>query len=84
MTQEASVYGDLTIAQNIRYFARILGAPTSDEDRVIEQVGLTDFELNRSDICPGDSGRECPWRLRSWGSPSYSSSTNRLLASTQY
>src|SRR4029079_5039884 len=31
------------IAQNIRYFARILGAPTSDEERVIEQVGLSEF-----------------------------------------
>ena len=43
VTQEASVYSDLTIAQNIKYFARILSAPTSDEDRVIEQVGLADF-----------------------------------------
>ncbi|MFL6179603.1 MAG: ABC transporter ATP-binding protein [Actinomycetes bacterium] len=43
VTQEASVYGDLTIAQNIRYFARVLGAPTSDEDRVIDEVGLTEF-----------------------------------------
>ena len=43
VTQEASVYGDLTVAQNIHYFARILDAPASDEARVIEQVGLSDF-----------------------------------------
>ncbi|MCW3493462.1 ABC transporter ATP-binding protein [Microbacterium sp. SSM24] len=40
-TQAASVYGDLTIEQNLRYFARIIGAPRSDVDRVIERVGLS-------------------------------------------
>ena len=40
-TQAASVYGDLTIEQNLRYFARIIGAPRSDVGRVIEQVGLS-------------------------------------------
>jgi ABC-2 type transport system ATP-binding protein len=39
-TQAASVYDDLTIRQNLQYFARIIGAPRSDVDRVIEQVGL--------------------------------------------
>ena len=39
-TQAASVYGDLTIRQNLRYFARLLGAPRSDIDRVISEVGL--------------------------------------------
>ncbi|MFT4050720.1 MAG: ABC transporter ATP-binding protein [Microbacterium sp.] len=39
-TQAASVYGDLTVSQNLRYFARLLGAPASDIDRVIDQVGL--------------------------------------------
>jgi ABC-2 type transport system ATP-binding protein len=40
-TQAASVYPDLTVAQNLRYFARVLGAPRSDAERVIERVGLT-------------------------------------------
>ncbi len=39
-TQAASVYGDLTVSQNLRYFARLIGAPRSDVDRVISQVGL--------------------------------------------
>lgn len=39
-TQAASVYGDLTVRQNLRYFARLIGAPASDVDRVIAQVGL--------------------------------------------
>ncbi|WP_439593081.1 ABC transporter ATP-binding protein [Microbacterium sp.] len=41
-TQAASVYADLTIHQNLRYFARLIGAPRTDIDRVIEQVGLND------------------------------------------
>ena len=41
-TQAASVYGDLTIRQNLRYFARLIGAARADVDRVIEQVGLAD------------------------------------------
>ena len=40
VTQDPSVYPDLTVRQNLRYFARILGAPTSDLDRVIEEVQL--------------------------------------------
>lgn len=39
-TQSASVYGDLTVEQNLRYFARVLGAPAEDADRVIEVVNL--------------------------------------------
>lgn len=39
-TQAASVYADLTIRQNLRYFARLIGAPRADVDRVIDQVGL--------------------------------------------
>jgi len=41
-TQAASVYADLSIRQNLRYFARLIGAPGSDVDRVIEEVGLSD------------------------------------------
>ena len=39
-TQSAAVYADLTVRQNLRYFARLIGAPRADVDRVIEQVGL--------------------------------------------
>jgi ABC-2 type transport system ATP-binding protein len=41
-TQAASVYGDLTVRQNLRYFARLIGAPASDVDRVLDAVGLRD------------------------------------------
>jgi ABC-2 type transport system ATP-binding protein len=40
VTQNASVYDDLTTRQNLAYFARVLGAPRSDVDRVIEQTDL--------------------------------------------
>lgn len=39
-TQGASVYGDLTVRQNLAYFASLLKAPRDDVDRVIEEVGL--------------------------------------------
>ena len=42
VTQAPSVYADLTVRENLRYFAAILGAPRSDVDRVIDEVGLTD------------------------------------------
>jgi len=39
-TQGAATYGDLTVRQNLAYFARLLKAPRSDVDRVIDEVGL--------------------------------------------
>jgi len=39
-TQAASVYDDLTVAQNLAYFARVLGAPRGDAERVMDLVGL--------------------------------------------
>jgi ABC-2 type transport system ATP-binding protein len=40
VTQDPSVYPDLTVRQNLRYFAKVLGAPSSDIDRVIAEVQL--------------------------------------------
>ena len=40
VTQAPSVYGDLTVRENLRYFAAVLGAPRSDVDRVVGEVGL--------------------------------------------
>ncbi|AWB94887.1 multidrug ABC transporter ATP-binding protein [Agromyces badenianii] len=40
VTQQASVYDDLTVRQNLAYFRRIIGAPASDIDRVIERTDL--------------------------------------------
>jgi len=40
VTQALSVYGDLTVRENLRYFAAVLGAPASDVERAIADVGL--------------------------------------------
>jgi ABC-2 type transport system ATP-binding protein len=42
VTQSPSVYGDLTVRENLRHFARVLGAGRGDVDRAIETVGLGD------------------------------------------
>lgn len=39
-TQGSAVYADLTVRQNLTYFARVLGVGRDQVDRVIEQVGL--------------------------------------------
>ena len=40
-SQSASVYPDLTVAENIRYFASVVRAGSADVDRVVEQFDLT-------------------------------------------
>ena len=42
VTQAPSVYADLTVTENLRYFAAVLGAPASDITRVLHEVGLGD------------------------------------------
>jgi ABC-2 type transport system ATP-binding protein len=39
-TQAASVYDDLSVRENLRYFASVLAAPSRDVDRTIREVGL--------------------------------------------
>lgn len=40
VTQAASVYDDLTVAENLRFFARVLGVGAAEVDRVVEAVDL--------------------------------------------
>ena len=40
VTQAASVYADLTVRENLRFFAAVLRAPDHDVERVLEQVDL--------------------------------------------
>lgn len=42
VTQASSVYPDLTVEQNLRYFADLTGAGRSDVDRALADVDLTD------------------------------------------
>jgi ABC-2 type transport system ATP-binding protein len=41
-TQSASVYDDLTVRENLRYFAAVLGAPSGDVDCALDAVVLQD------------------------------------------
>jgi len=41
VTQAPSVYADLTVRENLRYFAATLGAPQRRTEEVLETVGLT-------------------------------------------
>jgi ABC-2 type transport system ATP-binding protein len=42
MTQAPSVYGDLTVRENLRFFARVLGAPREAVERVLGEVSLAE------------------------------------------
>jgi len=44
VTQAPSVYLDLTVAENLRFFARVLDCPAGRIDEVIATVGLGDVE----------------------------------------
>ncbi len=43
VTQAPSVYGDMTVRENVAHFARLLDAPATQVDDVIGTVGLTDW-----------------------------------------
>ncbi len=40
VTQAASVYTDLTVRENLAYFARVLGVPRQRSDEIVERVDL--------------------------------------------
>ena len=53
VTQEASVYGDLTVRANLTYFAALVGAPRDAVERTIEAVDLTTDADSRVDRLSG-------------------------------
>jgi ABC-2 type transport system ATP-binding protein len=55
MTQAPSVYADLTVLENLRYFARVLGAPARNVDTAIATVAL---EPHRNQVVSSLSGGE--------------------------
>jgi ABC-2 type transport system ATP-binding protein len=55
VTQAPSVYDDLSVAENLRFFARVLGAPAEEVDRCLALVALTD---HGDDVVSNLSGGE--------------------------
>ena len=43
VTQAASVYDDLTVRENLAFFARVLGADSTQVDRAVATVDLADY-----------------------------------------
>ncbi len=52
-SQAVSIYTDATVAANVTYFARLVGAPTAAIDEAIEQVQLGDYRNRRVDQLSG-------------------------------
>jgi len=53
VTQEPSVYADLTVRANLTYFAALVGAPRDAVQRTIEEVDLTSEADSRVDRLSG-------------------------------
>lgn len=52
-SQQASVYTDLSVGENVAYFTRLYGLPSSEATRVIAAVGLADQRGQRADDLSG-------------------------------
>ena len=50
VTQAPSVYGDLTVRENLSYFATILGASSGAVERVLADVDLRHHEIGRAHV----------------------------------
>jgi ABC-2 type transport system ATP-binding protein len=53
VTQSPSVYSDLTVLENLHYFAEVLGAGRTDVTRVLDQVDLAHHARNRVSTLSG-------------------------------
>ncbi len=69
VTQAPSVYTDLTVEQNVRYFAGLVGAGADDVAAAIEQVGLTDHADQIAGKLSGGQISRAPLACALVGSP---------------
>ncbi|MBB5982629.1 ABC transporter ATP-binding protein [Kribbella solani] len=69
VTQEPSVYGDLTVTENLRFFAAVLGVEPADVQRVIEAVDLTTHADARVDQLSGGQRSRASLAAALLGSP---------------
>jgi ABC-2 type transport system ATP-binding protein len=57
VTQAPSVYGDITVGENLRYFARILGADSARVREVIKTVALQEHNRVANKLSGGQRSR---------------------------
>ncbi|HEY4568848.1 MAG TPA: ABC transporter ATP-binding protein [Kribbella sp.] len=69
LTQEPSVYADLTVTENLRFFAAVLGVGSSDVERVIEAVDLGSHADVRVDRLSGGQRSRASLAAALLGSP---------------
>lgn len=69
VTQAPSIYGDLTVYQNLRYFASVLHANRADIERVIESTDLSDQAHQLVDTLSGGQLSRTSLAVALLGSP---------------
>jgi len=69
VTQEPSVYGDLSVTENLRFYAAVLGVPADDVDRVIDAVDLRSHAGVRVDQLSGGQQSRASLAAALLGSP---------------
>jgi ABC-2 type transport system ATP-binding protein len=69
VTQAPSVYGDLTVQENVAYFASILGAGPGETNEVIKAVGLSHDARHRVDRLSGGQRARVSLATALLGSP---------------
>jgi ABC-2 type transport system ATP-binding protein len=69
MAQTPSVYDDLTIRQNVKYFRTMLGAATGDVERVLSATDLTEFADRRTASLSGGQRSRVSLAIALLGSP---------------
>ncbi|GAB3944924.1 ABC transporter ATP-binding protein [Kribbella albertanoniae] len=69
VTQEPSVYGDLTVTENLRFFAAVLGAESDDVQRVVDAVDLRSHADVRVDQLSGGQQSRASLAAALLGSP---------------
>jgi ABC-2 type transport system ATP-binding protein len=69
VTQSPSVYPDLSVGANLRYFGRLLGAGPEDVDRSLEAVELTRLAGRRVGVLSGGERSRVSLAVALLGSP---------------